>query len=179
MSPQGFSNYDSDISMAEGEDILFSADGVLLTNQRVIVAELRSRRQLGNKTSWIDAPITESMPPVSKNGGKSSRKNMGFKLTVIGGGLILLQLLPFTLFGTNIFQVMGDIIESIYFLVSMLSLTVGIYFTLGSYINPKPHTTVLFTFPGRGRDLVAMFPGWDNADAEELGKVFRRIRRTV
>ena len=114
MSPQGFSNYDSDISMAEGEDILFSADGVLLTNQRVIVAELRSRRQLGNKTSWIDAPITESMPPVSKNGGKTSRKNMGFKLTLIGGILVLLQLLPFTLFGTNIFQAMGDIIESIY-----------------------------------------------------------------
>ena len=179
MSSQGLSNYGYDISMAEGEDIMFSADSALLTNQRVIVAELRGRTQLGNKTSWVDAPIAESMPPVLKNGGKTSRKNQGFKLTVIGGILISLQLVPFTLFGTNIFQAMGDIIESIYFLVSMLSLTLGIYFTLGSYINPKPHTTVLFTFPGRDRDLVAVFPGWDNSDAEELGKVFRRIRRTV
>ena len=102
MSSQGFSNYGYDISMAEGEDIMFSADSVLLTNQRVIVAELRSRRQLGSKTSWLDAPIAESMSPVLKNGGKTGRKNQGFKLTIIGGILISLQLVPFTLFGTNI-----------------------------------------------------------------------------
>ena len=110
MSSQGFSNYGYDISMAEGEDIMFSADSALLTNQRVIVAELRSRTQFGNKTSWVDAPIAESMPPVLKNGGKTSRKNQGVKLTVIGGILISLQVVPFTLFGTNIFQAMGDII---------------------------------------------------------------------
>jgi|TARA_B100000586_G_scaffold263857_1_gene233613 hypothetical protein len=176
---QDLSGYGNDISMTEGEDIMFSADNVLLTNQRVIVAEYRNRRQSGNKTSWIDGPIAESMPPVLKNGGKTGRKDLGFKLTLFGGILISLNLVPFTLFGTNIFQAMGDIIESIYFLVSMLSLTVGIYFTLGSYVNPKPHTTALFTFPGGGRDLVAVFPGWDNSDAEEMGKVFRRIRRTV
>ncbi|MCL0055906.1 hypothetical protein M1N56_08555, partial [Dehalococcoidia bacterium] len=69
MSSQGLSNYGYDISMAEGEDIMFSADSALLTNQRVIVAELRGRTQFGNKTSWVDAPIAESMPPVLKNGG--------------------------------------------------------------------------------------------------------------
>ena len=73
---------------------------------------------------------------------------------------------------------MGRFFEVIYFLVSMFCLTVGVYFAAGSYLTRGPHTTALFVLPG-GKDLIALFPGWDSEEAEKMGRIYSRIRRTL
>ena len=130
-------------------------------------------------SGWQEAPIDESLPPQLKNGGKQSKKEFGTRLTVIGLGLVLLQILPFYIIDQNLVGLLGRFFEVIYFLVSMFCLTVGIYFALGSYLTRAPHTSALFVLPGGKKDLIALFPGWDSEEAERMARVYRRIRRTL
>ena len=79
----------------------------------------------------------------------------------------------------NIIQNLGTLVESVYFLSSMLGVTIGLYLYVGSFINLDPHTSLLFSIPTEDRDLVAIFDGWDSSDAEKLGREFRKIRRSI
>ena len=169
------------IQFDSNEEIQFASENAVLTNIRIFVPDRRSRKAhlTSGVIEWLEAPISESMAPRLKNGGKSSKRTLGVRCSLAGIALLLFQIVPYSLLDWNIIRALGTTFESIYFLVSMLALTAGLYFLLGSYINPMPHTSVLFTIPGGQRDLVAVFPGWDNEDASELGRIFRRTKRTV
>ena len=160
------------------EELLYSSDFAVLTNRRILVPDIGNKRASQLLSDWQEAPIDESMPPQLKNGGKQGKREFGTRLTLIGAGLVLIQILPFYVIDQNLVGILGRFFEVIYFLVSMFCLTVGVYFAAGSYLTRGPHTTALFVLPG-GKDLIALFPGWDSEEAEKMARVYRRIRRTL
>ena len=76
----------------------------------------------------------------------------------------------------NWLAAIGGFFEALYFMLSMMGTVVGVYLLLGSFLNPRPHTSVMFENPG-SKALIAIFDGWDNKEAEELRRSFVRIRR--
>ena len=166
------------LKLREDEELLYSSDFAVLTNRRILVPDIGNKRTSRLLSDWQEAPIDESMPPQLKNGGKLGKREFGTRLTLIGAGLVLIQILPFYVIDQNLVGILGRFFEVIYFLVSMFCLTVGVYFAAGSYLTRGPHTTALFVLPG-GKDLIALFPGWDSEEAEKMARVYRRIRRTL
>ena len=166
------------LKLREDEELLYSSDFAMLTNRRILVPNIGNKRAPQFLSDWQEAPIAESMPPQLKNGGKQGKREFGTRLTLIGAGLVLIQILPFYVIDQNLVGILGRFFEVIYFLVSMFCLTVGVYFAAGSYLTRGPHTTALFVLPG-GKDLIALFPGWDSEEAEKMARIYRRIRRTL
>ena len=99
-----------------------------------------------SESFWLESDISATLPPTSKNGGKTSRKSVGIKLLAFGIVLVVLQVIPYTLFEINIIQNLGTLVESVYFLSSMLGVTIGLYLYVGSFINLDPHTSLLLSF---------------------------------
>ena len=120
--------------------------------------------------------VSEVVAPKLKNGGKVSRKELGSRIFTIGICLILAQVIPYTLMDVNWLAAIGGFFVAMYFLASMMGTVVGVYLLLGSFLNPRPHTSVLFESPG-SKALITIFDGWDNKAAEELRRAFGRIRR--
>ena len=166
------------LKLMQDEELLYSSDFAVLTNRRILVPDIGNKRTSRLLSDWQEAPIDESMPPQLKNGGKLGKREFGTRLTLIGAGLVLIQILPFYVIDQNLVGILGRFFEVIYFLVSMFCLTVGVYFAAGSYLTRGPHTTALFVLPG-GKDLIALFPGWDSEEAEKMARFYRRIRRTL
>ena len=162
------------MDLLSGEETIDEWDTVLLTNQRVFVSSKPGRIS----SKWHEARLDECMEPKLKNAGKTNRKWLGYRFFVIGSALIALQLIPYLFFGTNVLNFLYKWIESLYFLVSMLGVTAGIYLTLGSYLNRPPHTSVLISVPG-SRDILAIFDGWDSDEAREFVTKYRRAKRAI
>ena len=162
------------MDLLPGEEMIDEWDTVLLTNQRVFVSSKPGRIS----SKWHEARLDECMEPKLKNAGKTNRKWLGYRFLVIGSALIALQLIPYLFFGTNVLNFLYKWIESLYFLVSMLGVTAGIYLTLGSYLNRPPHTSVLISVPG-SRDILAIFDGWDSDEAREFVTKYRRAKRAI
>ena len=162
------------MDLLSGEETIDEWDSVLLTNQRVFVSSKPGRIS----SKWHEARLDECMEPKLKNAGKTNRKWLGYRFLVIGSALIALQLIPYLFFGTNVLNFLYKWIESLYFLVSMLGVTAGIYLTLGSYLNRPPHTSVLISVPG-SRDILAIFDGWDSDEAREFVTKYRRAKRAI
>ena len=162
------------MGLLSGEETIDEWDTVLLTNQRVFVSSKPGRIS----SKWHEARLDECMEPKLKNAGKTNRKWLGYRFLVIGSALIALQLIPYLFFGTNVLNFLYKWIESLYFLVSMLGVTAGIYLTLGSYLNRPPHTSVLISVPG-SRDILAIFDGWDSDEAREFVTKYRRAKRAI
>ena len=162
------------IDLLSGEELIEEWDTVVLTSQRLFVSTKPGRIS----DQWDEARLDECLEPQLKNAGKTGRKWLGYRFLIIGLAMIGLQLIPYLFFGTNILNVLGDLIESLYFLLSMLAATAGIYLTLGSYLNRPPHTSVLITVPG-SKDILAIFQGWDSEDAREFVTKYRRAKRGI
>lgn len=162
------------IDLLAGEELIGEWDTVMLTNKRIFMSSRPGRIS----QSWNQAGLKECLDPKLKNAGKTGKKWLGYRCLTIGVGMISLQLVPFLLFGTNILGLLGDIIESLYFLSSMLAVTAGLYLTLGSYLNRPPHTSVLIGVP-ESKDLLAIFPGWDSDDAQDFVSKYRRAKRSL
>ena len=179
---KGLPDLYDEIELREGEQVVLEGTNAFLTNERVFVENRRLKRK-GKKdhleSFWLESEISATLPPTSKNGGKTSRKSVGTKLLLFGVVLVVLQVVPYMLFEINIIQNLGTLIESVYFLSSMLGVTIGLYFYVGSFINLDPHTSLLFSIPTEDRDLIVIFDGWDSPEAEKLGREFRRIRRSI
>ena len=167
-------NLGNDIQLLPTEEIVGEWDTILLTNMRLAVSKKPGRPDSG----WEQALLEECLDPELKNAGKLSRKWLGHRLLTIGLGLIGFQMLPFLLFGFNVMKGLPGLIESVYFLISMLTATAGVYLTLGSYLNRPPHTSVLVEVPG-AKDLLAIFPGWDSKDARDMVSQYRRLKRSL
>jgi hypothetical protein len=162
------------INLLDSEEIVHEGDTFILTNHRLMVSGKPGRAS----SVWEEAQLEECLDPNLKNAGKTTRKWLGYRLLGVGFALIGLQMIPYLFFGANILGKLPNLIESLYFLASMLTATAGIYLTLGSYLNRPPHTSILFGVPG-SKDLLAIFPGWDSEDADELVSKYRRAKRNV
>jgi len=162
------------MDLLSGEELIDEWETVLLTNQRLFVSSKPGRVS----DEWNEARLDECLEPKLKNAGKTGRKWLGHRFLIFGLAMISLQLVPYLFFGTNILSFLGGLIESLYFLISMLAATAGIYLTLGSYLNRPPHTSVLITVPG-SRDVLAIFQGWDSEDARDFVRQYRRAKRAI
>ncbi|PZC43375.1 MAG: hypothetical protein DK303_000476 [Chloroflexi bacterium] len=162
------------INLFDGEGIIHEGDTFILTNQRLMVSSKPGR----NSNVWGEAQLEECLDPKLKNAGKSPRKWLGYRLLAIGFAMVGLQMIPYLFFGANILGKFPSLIESFYFLASMLTTTAGTYLTLGSYLNRPPHTSILFGVPG-SKDLLAVLPGWDSEEADELVSKYRRAKRNM
>ena len=161
-------------NLLDSEETIHEGATFILTNQRLMVSSKPGK----TSNVWEQAPLEECLDPKLKNAGKTTRKWLGYRLLLIGFAMIGLQMIPYLFFGANILGKLPGLIESLYFLASMLTATAGIYLTLGSYLNRPPHTSVLFGVPG-AKDLLAIFPGWDSEEASELVSKYRRAKRNV
>ena len=84
------------------EELLYSSDFAVLTNRRILVPDIGNKRASRLLSDWQEAPIDESMPPQLKNGGKLGKREFGTRLTLIGAGLVLIQILPFYVIDQNL-----------------------------------------------------------------------------
>ena len=162
------------INLLDAEETIHEGDTFILTNHRLMVSSKPGR----TSNVWEEVQLEECLDPKLKNAGKVGRKWLGYRLLVVGFATIGLQMIPYLFFGVNILGKLPGLIESFYFLASMLTATAGSYLTLGSYLNRPPHTSVLFGVPG-SKDLLAIFPGWDSEEASELVSKYRRAKRNV
>ena len=170
-------NTPQEIALLPEEQVLFTSDQAVLTNDRLFVND-RKKNNANNDflPGWTVVNVSDVVAPTLKNGGKTSRKELGRRIFTVGVGLILAQVIPYTLLDVNWLASIGGLFESMYFMVSMMGTVVGAYLLLGTYLNPRPHTSVLFENPGE-KGIIVIFDGWDSKEAEELRRAFVRIRR--
>ena len=154
------------------EEISYESPYGIITSDRVLALNPKSKE-------WESANLEDSISPQIKNGGKLDRRPLGSKLLVVGLILVVLQLVPYLLFNFNPLRPLGNIVESIYFMASMICVSVGTYFLIGSWLNARPHTTVLFTVTSNQKNIIAVFPGWDSEEAERFATQFRRTKRGI
>ena len=154
------------------EEISYESPYGIITSNRVLALNPKSKE-------WESANLEDSISPQIKNGGKLDRRPLGSKLLVVGLILVVLQLVPYLMFNFNPLRPLGNIVESIYFMASMICVSVGTYFLIGSWLNARPHTTVLFTVTSNQKNIIAVFPGWDSEEAERFATQFRRTKRGI
>ena len=154
------------------EEISYESPYGIITSDRVLALNPKSKE-------WESANLEDSISPQIKNGGKLDRRPLGSKLLVVGLILVVLQLVPYLMFNFNPLRPLGNIVESIYFMASMICVSVGTYFLIGSWLNARPHTTVLFTVTSNQKNIIAVFPGWDSEEAERFATQFRRTKRGI
>jgi hypothetical protein len=170
-------NTPQEIALSPEEQVLFTSDRAVLTNDRLFVNDRKNKNSNNDfLPGWTAVNVSDVVVPTLKNGGKASRKELGARIFTVGVGLILVQVIPYTLLDVNWLASLGGLFESMYFMVSMMGTVVGAYFLLGTYLNPRPHTSVLFENPGE-KSIIVIFDGWDSKEAEELRRAFVRIRR--
>ena len=88
------SGFAGGIELREEEYFVFETKTALLTNERLFVENRRLKRKSKKNESesfWLESEISATLPPTSKNGGKTSRKSVGIKLLVFGIILVVLQ----------------------------------------------------------------------------------------
>ena len=154
------------------EEISYESPYAIITSNRVLALNPKSK-------NWESAELEDAIAPQIKNGGKRDRRPLGSKLLAIGLVLVVLQLVPYLLFNFNPLRPLGNIVESIYFMTSMICVSVGTYFLIGSWLNARPHTTVLLTVTTDQKNIIAVFPDWDSAEAERFATQFRRAKRGI
>ena len=162
-------------TIAPEENVFYENESVILTNERLIAKSLKKK----SIERWTETKIGDLFSPKKENGGKQGKLYLGGRMASAGIIMILVQMVPYYLLDMNLVRSLGGFVENLFFAVSMLLLTIGGYFALGSYLNPKPHTSVWFVCPGDGDDVILIFDGWDNEEAEELTRQFRRARRML
>ena len=150
------------IRLHRGEKVLFDKGPAILTDQRLVA-----------ETSGADEPVETPLEDLASfrqvNGGQESRAREGSQ--AIGVGVVVL-IIGWLAGGAS------QLIDAILFLIGALAFLLGIYFVSSSFIRVKPHTVVMFQTI-LTEDIVVSFPGWDNADAEELTRVFVRAKRAL
>ena len=165
----------SQIQLLPDEEILFENERAVLTNRRLI-------GNFGSSSAggFDDADLREIGPPNKFNGGYQSKKDIALMLLVVGVAVVAVSMLLRSVFGIDgspealTFQRL----EALTFLIGALAFVVGIYLLLNSLFRHSPNTTIIFPVL-EGEDIIASFPEWDNADAEELSRRFARAKRGI
>ena len=155
-----------DIKLVQDEEVVFEADGAILTNRRIF-SNFGSRR--GYKGS-LEVNLSEVTSFQKLTGGQESRHKVALQSFAVGVVALALTLTP-------IFQ-NGSRIDLVAFLVGMLGVVIGMYFGLQSLFRVRPHTTLLFTVP-EGDDLPIYFEGKENPVADQFTRHFARTKRGI
>ena len=165
-------NIPVDPHIGDLEEVSYQSPQAIVTSTRILALNPKSK-------GWESANLEDCVSPQIKNGGKLDRRTLGSKLLGAGLIMVILQLVPYLLFEFNPLKPLGTIVESLYFMTSMIGVSVGTYFLIGSWLNARPHTTVLFTVTTNAKNIIAVFPGWDSEEAERFATQFRRSRRGI
>jgi len=178
-------NIETNLKLENEEKIIFSSTEVVVTDLRVLVKP-RIKKNFDTSidvNGWNYINTNDCALPKPKNSGKETRKETAHKFTGIGFVLLFIQVLPYLLFNLNIIDLFGPLsgfLEAIYFLVTMMLLTAGLYFLIISYIYSRPHTALLFvSIKERKKKLVAIFPGWDSVEAQQVVSAINRVHRRI
>ena len=152
--------------LESGEEVLYEAERVVLTNKRLLAyLDKKSKDLLSDEVALTDIAGFKKL-----SGGQESRLKQGVISLIVGLALTLVQ---FALVGKVSFTVDGVI-----FMVSTLFILGGLYFTLTSLIRIRPNTTVVFSVVG-ARDIPVRFPGRDSPSADEMTRLFARAKRGI
>jgi hypothetical protein len=160
----------TNIELLRGEQIVFEADPVVLTNQRVLA---NWKGPDGGRPS-VQAPIEELLEYEKLNGGQESRVQTGLQL--IAAGIVLLA--ANLLLDKAVSGGLPSVIDSVLFVGEAIALIYGTYIVLTSFVSPAPRTTILFTNI-EGKTFAISFPGWDNSQAQEFTIRFDRAKRDI
>ena len=155
-----------DIKLVQDEEVVFEADGAILTNRRIFSNYGRRRGYKGS----LEVNLSEVASFQKLTGGQESRQKVALQIFAVGVVALALTLTP-------IFQ-NGSKIDLVLFLVGMLGVVIGMYFGLQSVFRVRPHTTLLFTVPG-GDDLPIYFEGRENPVADQFTRHFARTKRGI
>ena len=172
----------TDLLLKDEEKIIFTCEEVIVTDLRILVKPRKRALLDNNVNNWDYLNTDECILPKSRNGGKVSKKELAHKLTGIGLAMIGVQVVPFFLFNINVinlFGVFANFLEAFYFLTTMFAISGGIYFLIITYMYSDPHTSLLFSNLSSKRNMVAIFPGWNNDQAEKVISAIRRVQRRI
>jgi hypothetical protein len=172
----------TDLVLKHEEKTFFTCEEVIVTDLRILVKPRKKYLLDNDVNNWNYLNTDECILPKSKNGGKVSRKELAHKLIGMALAMIGFQVIPFLLFNINVidlFGVLANFVEAFYFLTTMLAFSGGIYFLIITYMYSDPHTSLLFSSLSSKRNLVAIFPGWDNDKAEKTISAIRRAQRKI
>lgn len=151
------------IALLENEEIIFEGDTVVLTNRRLLANwESAEAAEASDEAFLIDIVGFQKI-----NGGRTGRLEQGLLSFAAGSALIALEFVVSTI---------PEIVETVVFVLGSLGVLVGTYLVVGSILVVKPNTTVFFEVP-EAKNIPVSFPGWDNADADRLTRLYGRAKR--
>ena len=159
------------MDLAEGEEVLFEFNHVVLTNLR-LMADWSS----GRAKSVVSVKDIDGVRRL--DGGQESRLGSGIKILGVGAVLMALQLLSERFVVTASANSALNILNVIFFVIAALGLGVGLHVIVTSLVRVKPHTSLLFV-RFKHKDILVSFPGKQNEDAEKLRAAFNRQQRTL
>ncbi len=159
------------MDLAEGEEVLFEFDHVVLTNLR-LMADWSS----GRARSVVSVKDIDGVRRL--DGGQESRLGSGIKILGVGAVLMALQLLVERFVVTASANSALNILNVIFFVIAAVGLGVGLHVIVTSLVRVKPHTSLLFV-RFKNKDILVSFPGKQNEDAEKLRAAFNRQQRML
>jgi hypothetical protein len=159
------------LDLAEGEEVLFELDHVVLTNLRLMADWSNGRAKSIVAVKDIDGVRR-------LDGGQESRLGSGIKILGVGAVLMALQLLVERFVVTAIANSALNILNVIFFVIAAVGLGVGLHVIVTSLVRVKPHTSLLFV-RFKNKDILVSFPGLQNEDAEKLRAAFNRQQRAI
>ena len=156
--------YAEKVDLSQDENVLFDRANALLTNERLLI----NWHKTGGDTP-ADQVLIRDVAGVRKiEGGQERRFKPGLQLLL--GGIVLGIIETFT----N----PPGILDVILFLGGAIGVLAGLYMLIGATFGLKPRTTLLFVVFG-SKDVGIAFPGHANPDAEELARLFNRLKNEI
>ncbi len=156
------------IDLVRDEKILFEAESVILTNQRLLAKKTDSE----GGSPWDESALGNVTSCKKVTGGQESHLKDGLTFGAVGAALTGLD---FVLTDTN------RIMETLIFVAGAAGILAGAYLLTKTAFRLRPHTTVWFDVfdeeEVRKRDVPVTFPGKDNPKADNLTRVFDRAKR--
>jgi hypothetical protein len=159
------------LDLAEGEEVLFERDHVVLTNLR-LMADWSS----GRAKSVVAVKDIDGVRHL--DGGQDSRLGSGIKILGVGAVLMATQLLVERFVITASANAALNLLNVIFFVIAAVGLGVGLHVVITSLVRVKPHTSLLFV-RFKNKDILVSFPGKQNEDAEKLRAAFNRQQRML
>ena len=159
------------MDLAEGEEVLFELDHVVLTSLR-LMADWSS----GRAKSVVALKDIDGVRRLE--GGQESRLGSGIKILGVGAVLMATQLFVERFVITAIANSALNILNVIFFVIAAVGLGVGLHVIITSLVRVKPHTSLLFV-RFKHKDILVSFSGHQNENAEKLRAAFNRQQRAI
>ena len=162
----------SNISLLNGEEVVYEDDAVILTNHRLFT-DFKN----GTPKNSIEIGLVDGVRLI--DGGQENRIWLGMKALGIGIGLSLIQFLLdyFFITDSNTTQLVR-IFNTILFIIGAIAMGAGLYLIINSLLRVRPHTTLIFV-RFKGKDLRVTFRERNAPKALRLKEVFMKQQRLL